>query len=78
MACALDLNHVAVGSRGIEPLQVGIEILSAPARSAQLGFTFLAGSVTGVVNTPAAVNIWERASNAACSGGRSAVSTAQE
>ena len=40
-------------------------ILSAPATSAQLGFTFQAGSVTGAVNTPAAVNIWERASNAA-------------
>jgi hypothetical protein len=40
MACALDLDDVAVGSRGIEPLPVGIDdLVRAPATSAQLGFT---------------------------------------
>jgi hypothetical protein len=36
---------------------------SASATSAQLGFTFQAGSMTGAVNTPASVNIWACASN---------------
>src|SRR5437667_10671577 len=53
-------------------------ISSASATSAQLGFTFQAGSVTGVVNTRAAVNIWAYASNSACLGGRSAAKAFRE
>ncbi len=46
-------------------------IWSLPATIPQLGFVFQAAAVSGVPNTLAAASTCERASNSACSRGRS-------
>jgi hypothetical protein len=51
-------------------------VLSAVATRYQLGFSFQAGLVMGVVNTLTAVSICECAMNSACSRGRSAAKSA--
>src|SRR5260370_39918889 len=50
----------------------GLMVLSAVATMDQLGFSFQAGLVMGVVNTLTAVSICECAMNSACSRGKSA------
>src|SRR5260221_10617170 len=52
--------------------RLGLTVLSSFATSYQLGFSFQAGLVIGVVNTLTAVSIFEGAMNSACSRGKSA------
>src|SRR5260221_6888263 len=52
--------------------RLGLTVLSSFATSYQLGFSFQAGLVIGVVNTLTAVSICECAMNSACSRGKSA------
>src|ERR1700756_934459 len=54
----------------------GLIVLSAFATRYQLGFSFQAGLVIGVVNTLAAVSVWACAMNSASSRGRSAAKSA--
>src|SRR6202022_2701550 len=56
--------------------RAGLMVLSAVATRYQLGFSFQAGLVMGVVNTLTAVSICECAMNSACSRGRSAAKSA--
>jgi hypothetical protein len=50
IARVFEFDRVAVGAHGVEPLQVGIDDLSASATSAQLGFTLQAGSMTAGIS----------------------------
>ena len=63
VAGPLHLYLVAVRAFGAQAFQVGLMVLSSFATRYQLGFSFQAGLVMGVVNTLAAVSICACAMN---------------